>query len=330
MRYPNESNQVTPQDLSCAPSTVRIAVLTYQRPQDIAQALPRLVEQAELVTGGHTSCDVLVVDNDPEGSAREFVTAFAAERPNVQVRYANETEPGISAARNRALAESADHDLLAFIDDDERPSERWLPLLLDTYREHACAAVVGPVVSEFEVEPDPWVSAGRFFDRRRLPSGSVVEVAATNNLLIDLHVIRGLGLSFDVRYGITGGGDTMFTRELDQSGKRLVWCDEAVVYDVVPASRLTRTWVVRRALRSGTSWSSTSLALATGSARRTLIRLDLTRRGTIRFLGGAARMVVGVATRSLSQHARGLRTLSRGAGMISGAWGYRYQEYKRS
>jgi len=312
-----------------AASSMRIAVLTYKRLADIAHTLPRLVAQAAAVTDGRVSCDVLVVDNDPAGSARDFVTTWVSEDPSVPVRYVNEVEPGISAARNRALAESADLDLLVFIDDDERPSEGWLASLLATYREHVSAAVVGPVISEFEVEPDAWVRAGRFFDRRRLPTGTEVEVAATNNLLLDLRVIRRLGLTFDARYGISGGGDTMFTRTLHRLGGRLVWCDEAVVYDIVPASRVTREWVLRRALRSGTSWSSTSVELATSSRRRVLTRVQLTSRGALRLAGGAARMAVGAVTRSPAQNARGLRTVSRGAGMVSGAWGYAYQEYKR-
>ena len=52
------------------------------------------------------------------------------------------------------------------------------------------AAVVGPVRSDYARDPSPWVQAGRFFDRRRLPTGTPVEVAATNNLLLDLHEVR--------------------------------------------------------------------------------------------------------------------------------------------
>ena len=140
---------------------VRIAVLTYRRPGDIAAVLPLLRDQA--VSGGdeHTEIDIVVVDNDPDGSARPLVTNFAAEHHGVAVHYENETTPGISAARNRALATAVDRDVLVFIDDDERPTPAWLTSLLATYREHRSAAVVGPVISEFEGEPDRWVRAGR-------------------------------------------------------------------------------------------------------------------------------------------------------------------------
>lgn len=309
---------------------VRIAVLTYKRPADIAAALPRLVDQARSVGRSATSVDVVVVDNDPDGGARSTVEAFAAEHPDVAVHYENETRPGIAAARNRALETATEIDLLVFIDDDERPQEQWLELLVDTYRTHRSAAVVGPVISEYEVEPDAWVRAGNFFDRRRLPTGTPVDVAATNNLLLDMHQIRTHGLSFDEEFGLTGGSDTMFTRTLHEQGGELIWCDEAVVVDVVPAARVTRDWVLRRAFRSGSSWSATSLKLADGPLARTATRLRLSGRGLVRVAGGAARAGLGTVSRSAGQQARGQRTLARGAGMLSGAWGYVYAEYKRT
>lgn len=314
---------------------VRIAVLTYRRPDDLAAALPRLVEQARSVerarsaTAAGTRADLLVVDNDPAGGARAQVEGFAAQHPEASVGYRHEPVPGIAAARNRALDCSADVDLLAFIDDDERPSPHWLRLLLGTYDAAGSAAVVGPVVSEFDQTPDPWIAAGRFFDRLRHRTGATVEVAATNNLLLDLRQVRDLGLAFDVEFGLSGGSDTLFTRTLHRRGGRLVWCDEAVVTDVVPAARTTRAWVLRRALRSGNSWSRTTLALAASPQDRTRARAVLTGRGLVRLGGAGVRLLLGVLVRSPGQRARGARTLARSAGMLSGAWGYVYVEYRR-
>jgi succinoglycan biosynthesis protein ExoM len=326
------------------PQRVRIAVLTYQRPKDLAEALPRLVEQAARVANEGMIADIVVVDNDPAGGAQRLVKSFgsagpataASDRgstlapPIIDVRYEHEATPGIAAARNRALTTAGDVDLLVFIDDDERPCDHWLALLLQTYAEHHSAAVVGPVISQFAVEPDPWITAGGFFDRLRRPTGSRVDVAATNNLLLDLHQVRGLGLRFDTEFGLTGGSDTLFTRQLHRSGGRIIWCDEAIVADIVPAARVSRSWVVRRALRSGNSWSRTSLALTAGPVRRMLVRLRLSGRGLVRLAGGFARLSAGALTLSQGRRARGIRTLARGSGMLTGAWGYRYQEYKRA
>ena len=306
------------------PTRVVVAVLTYKRPEDLAAVLPQLAEQAQRVPQGFVA-DVLVIDNDPAGGAREQVESFASGAA-VPVSYEHESEPGISAARNRALDASPDRRLLVYIDDDERPSDDWLRLLLETWVGHAAAAVVGPVVSTFAVEPPAFVTAGRFFDRRRLPTGTKVTVAATNNLLLDLDLVRAAGLRFDTTLGTVGGSDTLFTRALVRAGGRMVWCDEAVVVDVVPEERTTTSWNLRRALRSGNSWSVTALRLEQGGPVQ---RAKLLGRGAVRVGGGAARAAWGVVSRDEGHRARGVRSVARGTGMVMGATGLLYREYKR-
>jgi len=309
---------------------VVIAVLTYRRPEDISLALPRLAAQAETLDGDPLpTATVLVIDNDPAASARAAVQDIAATlRPGL-VRYAHEPRPGIAAARNRALADAGTAALLVFIDDDEVPSERWLSQLVELQRRSGAAAVVGPVISEYEHEPEPWIQAGRFFRRRRLATGTRLTVAATNNLLLDLRQIRALGLSFDERFGLSGGSDTLFTRQLVQRGGSMLWCDEAVVVDRVPASRLTRGWVLRRALRSGNSAARVNLELAAAAGPRLAARASSLASGSLRLLGGAARLGAGLLTGSVAHQAMGLRTAARGLGMASAAFGYVYSEYRR-
>jgi succinoglycan biosynthesis protein ExoM len=306
--------------------TVVVAILTYRRPDDLCRVLPEV--EAQAVAAAHLAerIDVLVVDNDPAGSGRPTVEAAGLAR----VRYVHEPAPGIAAGRNRALAEAGDHDVLVFLDDDEHPREGWLRLLLATFLAggpdgEALAGVVGPVVSEYEVPLSPWVRAGGFFDRRRLPTGTAVTVAATNNLLLDLHRVRAADLAFDERFGLSGGSDTLFTRALVAAGGRLVWCDEAIVTDVVPAARTERSWVVRRQVRSGNSWSRTELDLRPGF----VTRAKLVVLGGVRVLGGAAKLALGFVTRDLGRRARGTKLMARGGGMVLGAVGYVHVEYRR-
>jgi hypothetical protein len=272
-----------------------------------------------------SNVQLLIVDNDPAGSASGAVSGLGDPR----VQYVHEPKPGIAAARNRALDQCGDRGLLIFIDDDERPAENWLDSLLATQQRFAAAAVVGAVVSEYDVEPDEWIKAGRFFDRRRLPTGTRVDVAATNNLLLDLAQVHAIGLRFDERFGQSGGSDTLFTRQLAASGAALVWCDEAVVIDRVPATRLTRSWVLQRAFRSGNSWTRTSLTLATGRPGRLRVRMSCVGIGSLRLAGGGGRFLAGLVSGSLGLRVRGLRTIARGGGMVAGAAGYVFSEYKR-
>jgi glycosyltransferase involved in cell wall biosynthesis len=318
-----------------------IAVLTYRRPRDLDAVLPLLVDQARRVQGAGVEARVLVVDNDADGSGRERVAAAALAaadagdgREPVAVDYVVETTPGIASARNRALVESEASELLVFIDDDERPSEPWLRALVALQAETGAAAVVGPVRSEYEVEPEPFIVEGRFFVRRRLATGTPVDVAATNNLLLDLTEVRRQGLAFDVALGQLGGEDTLFTRSLVAGGGTILWCAEAVVTDVVPAHRVTRRWVVQRAYSSGNGWALTSVMLSPRGASRLVTRLRLSAKGGVRVVGGLVRYAVGTVTRplgrrALGQRARGIRTIARGTGMVAGAWGSGYREYGR-
>lgn len=307
---------------------VVVGVLTYKRPDDLLAALPLLVAQVRTLVPAGT---VLVVDNDPAASARDVVLDLVHSGPVPGlVRYVHEPEPGIAAARNRALDETGSADLLVFIDDDERPVDDWLVRLVETYRVDRPTAVVGPVVSEYEQQPDAWVSAGRFFDRRRLVTGTETSVAATNNLLLDLAQVRALGLRFDQRFGLSGGSDMLLTRQLSAAGGRMVWCDEAVVVDVVPADRSTRSWVLHRANRSGNSASRCAVALASTPAGRTRARVRAVLEGSVRVAAGAARTAVGAVLRSPEHDARGRRTVARGTGMVSGALGHVVYDYARS
>ena len=305
---------------------VVISVLTYCRDQDLEELLPELLEQAGTVS---VPVEILVVDNDPQGGARDQVTATNESGSQVPVRYVHEPTPGIASARNRALTESAEAQLLIFIDDDERPTAHWLMQLLDTYATFRPAAVVGPVLSRYDTEPDQWIRGGGFFERRRFATGTPVSLAATNNLLLDLVQVRRLGLRFDERFGLSGGSDSLFTRQLHRRGGQMIWCDEAIVIDVVPADRLTHEWVLQRAFRMGNTWSRINLD-DTENGERMLVRLTLLTRGSVRVLGGLTRYLAGLIVGQLPQRARGLRTAARGAGMLSGSVGSVYQEYKRT
>ena len=309
--------------MGAVPGRVVVAVLTYRRPDDLEALLPMLAAQLDRVD---LPASVLVVDNDPAAGARGTVEGRADPR----FRYVHEPVPGIAAGRNRALDEAEDADLLVFIDDDERPVEGWLQALLDVRRSSGAAGVVGPVVSTMSGELDPWISEGGFFRRRTLPTGTDVTVAATNNLLLDLRALRDLGLRFDPGLGLIGGSDTLFTRQLTGAGRRLVWCAEAVVTDVVPADRMTRRWVVRRAFRMGTSASLVEVRIAGSAARRLRARCRQAALGGSRLAAGVFRLTLGLVTASRGRRAAGVRNLARGLGLVLGAFGYAYAEYRRA
>lgn len=302
---------------------VVIAVATYARPEGIKVLLPLLIQQAE--SAGFSSW-VLVVDNNSQPDAREFVEPFLGR----SVRYVHEPVPGISAARNRALSESDGADAIVFIDDDEIPSDAWLMTLVKSWLDWQCAAVAGPVQSQFAQRPDEWVIGSGVFDRRRAPTGSMLQGAATNNLLLDLHWLHSRDIRFDARFGITGGSDTLLTREIVRAGGRIRWCDDAEVREIVPADRSTRRWVLRRTLRTSNDWSRVHLALTTSRRERVAKQAELIARGGWRILRGSVSLLRAVITRRTADRAAGSCEVARGVGMAVGALGFVRSEYTRN
>jgi succinoglycan biosynthesis protein ExoM len=313
------------------PVRVTVFIPTYLRPVNLAVMLPMLLAQsADIMAadpadfrGIRFAVDILVVDNDPEGSARAVAESLG-------VRYVIEPEQGVSAVRNRAFDETTGSSLLCSMDDDERPVDGWLAGLLRTWADTRPAVVAGRVVAENEDELEPFVLAGKFFVRRNLPTGTPIKVAAAGNVLFDLEQVRRWGIRFDPRLSLTGGEDTMFSRQLVAAGGRMVWCAEAVAVETIPGMRATRNWVLTRQLRNGNSATLIDLLLAPSSSARLAVRVKRVLAGTTRIVLGTLFYLLGVALRSERREARGSRAVYRGRGMVAGAFGFVYQEYAQS
>ena len=306
-----------------------MVVLTYRRRRQVLSLLPLLLAQAadaSVRTG--VGARVLVIDNNADEEDRTGVIQLTGVW-SVPLVYVHEPRPGIPAARNRALDACSDSDLLVFIDDDEEPTPGWLVALLRTHARTAASAVVGAIVPSYEATPSPWVLAGRFFERPRHPTGTPVRAAATSNLLLDLKVTRALGLRFDERLGLCGGDDTLFTRSLVRLGGSIIWCDEAVVVDLVPRARARMSWVLARALRSGNTWALTALLLETDRRGRARVRVVSAVGGCARLAWGLGMTTAASLVPNRARRASGARTAARGAGMALGAAGIAYLEYLR-
>ncbi|WP_460486744.1 glycosyltransferase family 2 protein [Epidermidibacterium keratini] len=305
------------------PLKIAIGIPTFRRPDRLSQLLDALPHRiAELP--GDVEVVVVVVDNDPAGTAREVVEASP-----LKARYEIEAMPGIAAARNRILDSAPGARLLAFIDDDTTPLEGWLSELVATWEATDAAAVMGWVISLFPPDTDPWVLASGVLQRAARPTGTVLAAAATASLLLDLEVTERLGLRFDSSLGLSGGEDTLFSRRLVAAGEKIVWCNESKAQDEVPPERLTRPWALRRAFNGGNVAVDIDLRLARSGRERASIRMRRAVGGVARIGFGVLRALWGQLRGSLAHNALGLRMTYRGCGMVAGAVGFRHRHYSR-
>jgi glycosyltransferase involved in cell wall biosynthesis len=207
-----------------------------------------LAELAGQDTGGLFTYSVVVADNDREGSAQRLVRDAAA-RSGIPVQYCVEPQQNIARTRNRAIAHAAG-DLVAFIDDDEFPTSRWLRTLFEACGD-GISGVLGPVTPHFETPPPSWVVDGRFYERPTYPTGFVIDwrKGRTGNVLLKRQLFAGAEPPF--RPEFLTGEDQDFFRRMIERGHVFTWCNEAVAYEVVPPSRWNRRFMMKRALLRG-------------------------------------------------------------------------------
>lgn len=304
---------------------ISVCISTYQRPEGLKRLLDGL-NQLTFSKCETPKLEVIVVDNDSSEEARAVCSVKENDFRGV-LKYCIESTRGISYSRNKALScINKDTDFVAFIDDDEVPEPSWLDQLLFVQQEYDADVVTGPVLPHFTESNVPnWVVKGKFFDPKHLPTGHLLKVAFTNNVLIRSQVFKQIDKVFDERFALTGGEDSHFFMRLSQAGYKIVWADTALVYEWIPESRTKMKWILLRGYRC---WSTQSLCER--ELYPSIIVLSIR---TIKGLGLITQgLFLIVPSLLFGQHAivKALLHVFRGTGTLVGITGVRYQEYKAS
>ena len=226
---------------------VIVCICTLRRPTLLGRLLNKLPKQQ---TNGLFSFSVVVCDNDVEQSAAPVVAA-TRESAGVDITYCWEPRKNIALARNKAL-EHARGNFIAFIDDDEFPADDWLSKLMDACDAYRADGVLGPVRPYFESPPPRWIVRGRFCERPEHATGRGMrwDECRTGNLLFRSEILDRIAQPFTPEFG-TGGEDKDFFMRLTQQGCVFIWCNEAIAYEIVPPSRFSRSYMMKRALLRG-------------------------------------------------------------------------------
>jgi succinoglycan biosynthesis protein ExoM len=225
--------------------SVDIAVCTYRR-KHLAQTLMSL---GLLVLPQGVSARIIIADNDTAPSARQVVDSVAGALP-LAVEYVHCPASNISIARNACL-DHATGDFVAFIDDDEMASEKWLSSLLAEAEKTGADVVLGPVRSIYSNAAPAWMRKGDFHSTLPVWVGGQIRTGYTCNVLLRRAARSIVGRRFDLALGKSGGEDTEFFDHVHQAGGRIAFAPEAVVYEPVPENRAELGWLVKRRFRFG-------------------------------------------------------------------------------
>ncbi len=132
-----------------------LVIATYNRGAKLAVTLDSLLAQ----TLPQELWEVVVVNNNSTDDTAERFAAYAAAHPELDVRMVRETEQGVSAARNRGIAESRG-EYIVVIDDDERVVPGFLACYYELFESRPGAvAAGGRILPGFESLPPRWGSS---------------------------------------------------------------------------------------------------------------------------------------------------------------------------
>ena len=224
-----------------------MAVCTNRAPEAVGDALAALETDAPdvpkaIVTSGLSAAAV----EAHRGAARGW-TVLAEPRP------------GLSRARNRALAwTEAGDEVLAFVDDDALVHPGWHEALRTRWDEapERTACIGGPILPSFSVPPPAWLSDPI------LPALTVLDRGHEVRDLGDDEAVYGANISFragplrrvggfDPAWGHSGsrtyfGEEDEAQRALRRLGYTTRYIPDAKVDHVIPPERLTRVSFIRR------------------------------------------------------------------------------------
>jgi succinoglycan biosynthesis protein ExoM len=299
---------------------VAVCICTFRR-QKLLRELLRGLAKLTFRKVAVPRIEIIVVDTpDDSGSAQEICETASLPWP---IKYVVEPRRGLTYARNRAIAEAGSVDFVALIDDDEVPSAQWLDEHLWAQAEFAADVVSGPALPKYASEVANWVKSGGFFDRQVRATGTPRRACPTNNVLVGTHVFQRVP-KFDDTFALSGAEDIDFFLRVSKTGHRIVWSQEAVVFESVSAKRGTVAWILRREYQTGNGCIFAEAALD-NHLRNWMLRFS---KAWGHIVIGSANAILRSALLDRAAVVRYLRQVSLGIGMLAALCGHRFLAYQ--
>jgi succinoglycan biosynthesis protein ExoM len=299
---------------------IAVCIATYRRADRLGALLDDLAQQKL------PPAEIVVVDNDAAGTARDTVEQHRQRVNAYPIRYDIQPARNIALTRNRTV-ELATAEWLAFIDDDERAPNLWLSQLAEAAKQYSADGVLGPVVPLVPEIAPQWIRRGRFYDFSRLVTGEAVPLNRMRfgNILLRGARLRQEPVPFDPAYGLATGEDADLLIRLVQKGAKILWCDEAEVLEPVDSTRLSLRWLMQRALSGGQEYARKTITGRYGPVG-VAGRLQLIVRALAQLLIAG---VLAIVALPFGRHhaAAWLIKASANLGKLSIFWGWHYQEY---
>ena len=225
---------------------VCVIIPTFRRPDRVRRALMSVFAQK----GVQALVEVVVLDNDPEASARDTIRQMR-KGASWPVIYGHEPRPGVANARNAALRLTKAR-LIAFLDDDEYATPGWLAQLLATQAQTGADLVFGPVQGRLDeaCAHKSYIEA-RFTRTGPAQSGLIDSYYGCGNSLLRRAKYFSNPPLFDPANNEIGGEDDALFSKAKAEGAAIAWAADALVYEEIPPERATLGYAMAKAFAFG-------------------------------------------------------------------------------
>ena len=304
-----------------SPTTVAVYVCTYRRNEPLARMLDSLEVAADRAGPG-IELGVVVIDDNPDGAAREVVEGSTRSFP-LGLHYRFVGSGNIAAARNAGLEAGMElAQWVAMVDDDQTVVPEWLEELVAVQRRTGADAVTAPVYPRFPDEAPAFLSDERFADLWGTPlkedGAPVTDLQTANSMIRTSFLVDHPGVRFSNDLGSSGGEDMVFYRAALDAGLRGHYSRNAVNWEYYEGQRATWRYQLRRSLWHGNTMAVTELRA--GRAGRARLVARAAKRG----ISAAIAAPVGRARSGESLRLRFALTESlQAVGLLLGAAGVR-------
>ena len=242
-----------------------VAICTYNRAADLDRCLETLSRQS-----ASQGWRITVIDNNSTDATPEVVSRHAASGLLPDLTRIFEPTPGLTAARQRAVAESA-ADWVAFVDDDCLLHPNWIETAMATLNGHPDAGALGG-----RVVPDWGRPAPAYLDRNgwlfaRQDHGDrlcEVESLVGAGLILSRRALERIGwtsqplLADRIGPGFVSGGDVEISLRLQAGGYALLYQPAMQLDHVIASNRQTMPQLIGLAAGLGGGATLASLLVA--------------------------------------------------------------------
>ncbi len=301
-------------------TSIAVYVCTHRRNGPLQVMLDSLAVAAKKVQPS-LPIGVVVVDDNPDGRAKEVCDSFAEEAFDLGLTYTFSGAQNISKARNLGIETALEiADWVAMVDDDQVVVDEWFEALVQTQKATGGDAVTGPVFLRYP-HAGSWVSDQPFetiLEAEPQPDQTKVDVCSTgNSMLRGSFLQENAAIRFRDDLGELGGEDMVFYREAVAAGLQAYFSEKAVCYGIQPPERSTLRAVLRASYWMGNTEYLTNIESGMASRKRLFLRAGR------RFVAAVIRPGQQVAKKKPAEIRFALAKIAQALGIFVGIVGVR-------